>query len=118
MTDTALVTLGFRCTPELKTLLSNSAQVQGLSLSSYVNEIVCNFESRLQKAVDELSKSDIDRKQLIDKLSKYESPIMKSLFEKCKGKSAVITEVNGAKRTIVVNSISDLHEVIVKSFTI
>jgi hypothetical protein len=116
MSETALVTLGFRCPAELKSSLAITAASENISLSSYVKEIVSDSEVTRKKLVNALSKSESERKLLLDKISKYENPLLKNLFEVYRGKSATLIDVNGHRKTIIVESIADLHEVILMSF--
>lgn len=105
------VTLGFKTSASQKLQLIQSAQKEGTSLSKYVNDVVTNFPSELRR----LREENIALKK---KVSSFELPELFALFEKCKGQNASLTEEGGNRKNIVIDSVLDLQEVIVKSFQV
>jgi hypothetical protein len=111
-----MVTLGFRCSPELKLSLSKLAQKEKKTLSQYVNELTINAENTYKGLLEKISVLELEKTTLEKRISNYETTELKTLFHKCKGKKATIKDSNGDSKEIVVNTILDLHEVITKSF--
>jgi hypothetical protein len=112
----SLVTLGFRCEPELKASLSEAAVSMNLSLSHFVNELVSDAEVIFQQMSDKISNLEAVNYNLTSKIEKYESTELKNLFQQVKGQKVKLTESNGVSTVVQVNTITDLHEVITKSF--
>lgn len=115
---TNLVTLGFRCDPALKSSLFELANREGVTLSQYVNELVISSEAKCRKLSDSIYNYVEQCKTLERRLAQYESPPLRNLFEKCKGRKVTIVDVNGASKLIEVKSLIDLHEIITNSFKI
>ena len=110
------VTLGFKCPPELKLILAEEAENAGLTLSSYVCQLV-NFEmeekfrlhqqNQLLTAAVEKFEGDLKffkNKQLLD------------LFEKQKGKKTSYINRDGKEVNVIINSIEDVYELMINSF--
>lgn len=111
-----LVTLGFRCSPELKSTLWKMADDNNISLSQFVNELASNNGIHIQGLKSEIFELQEEAKLLRRWLTRYESPELKQLFENCKGHKVVIKDNDGKTSEIVVNSLIDLHRIITKSF--
>ena len=103
------VTLGFKINSSLKLHLAQTAQKAGLSLSKYVSDIVSSYPVMLRR----LEEENIEAKK---KLARFESPELATLFEECKGQTAHIKDATGHTKSIIINSIYDLHQVMTKSF--
>lgn len=112
----SLITLGFRCEPELKASLSEAADSMNMSLSHFVNELVSDAEVIYQQLSKKISNLEAVNSNLTSKLDKYESPELKNLFQQCKGQRAELTDLNGEIIVLQINSILDLHKIITKSF--
>jgi len=111
-----MVTLGFRCSPELKSSLSLKASDNNITLSQFVNQLVSNADILHQELVKRVSQLDLEKQSLEKKISKYETPELMGLFAKCKGERAKFKDSNGVSKEVVVNTIFDLQEIITKSF--
>jgi hypothetical protein len=103
------VTLGFKINSSLKLHLAQTAQKAGLSLSKYVSDIVATYPVMLRR----LEEENLEAKK---KLARFESPELATLFEECKGQTAHIKDATGHTKSIIINSIYDLHQVMTKSF--
>jgi len=112
----SLVTLGFRCEPELKASLSEAAVSMNLTLSQFVKELVSDAEEIYQQLLSKISNLEAANYNLTSKLDKYVSPELKNLFHQCKGQRVKLTDSNGVSKDIQINTIFDLQEVITKSF--
>jgi hypothetical protein len=114
--DEPLVTLGFRCSPSLKSQLNINAKNNKITLSQFVNELVSDADSKIRESANKIValRNEIRVLRLI--IENYESPILKKLYEKHKDKPAVIQDAKGEKETIIIKSLLDLHHVIIKSF--
>jgi len=114
----SLVTLGFRCEPELKASLSEAADSMNMSLSHFVNEMVSDANVIYLQLSKKIINLEAANYKLTSKLDKYESPELKNLFQQCKGQRAELTDLNGEIIVLQINSIYDLQEVLVKSFKV
>lgn len=114
--NNSMVTLGFRCRPDLKLSLTEMAYKENKTLSQFVNELTSDAENIYRGLSKKVLLLESNIKLLESRIASYESQELKVLFNKCKGKKATLKEISGIKKEVVVNTILDLHEVIVKSF--
>lgn len=102
------VTLGFKCSPQLKLQLANEAQRLNLTLSEYMESIAQNYDETVNHVITQL-KGD---KQF------YENEILLSHFAALKGKVIPLINERGEKTTITINSPKDVYTVLINSFKI
>lgn len=120
---TSKVTLGFKCTPQLKLRLALEAEQLGLTLSSYVENLIENAEEFIEdseqlvkaktKQVETLTNQIKQQGMLIEF---YESPILKKIFSDFKNQQVSYVDSNGNKINLTLNSIADVYTVLVNSF--
>lgn len=115
---TSKVTLGFKCTPELKLKLADDAQDLGLTLSSYT-------EYLLEKSLQEASDCSQKQSELFTQLEEhkkqiqfYETPRLKSLFNELSGKEIPYLDINGNRASVLVSSLNDIYTIVINSFQI
>jgi hypothetical protein len=107
LTEKNKITLGFKCSPNLKLKLAQEAQKINITLSEYVESIV--------------EAHDNEKNQLADKTKEvefYENDILKTLFTQNKGKSFDYTNSKGQKDNITIKSIQDVYTILIHSFKI
>ena len=110
------VTLGFKCPPELKLILAEEAEKSGLTLSSYVCQVV-DFEMKekfLLRQQNELLTAALDKVE--SELKFFKNKHLLDLLQKQKGKAATYINRDGKEVNVVVNSIEDVFELIINSF--
>jgi len=107
---TSQVVIGFKTSPKLKLLLAAESSENGTNIGNYVRNIVEN--RKFIKLVPLMSKEIEDLKRTI---SVYETPEIKSILVKYKGKPVDFYE-NEIKKSKVINTIEDVYFVIMKSF--
>jgi len=107
---TSQVVVGFKASPKLKLSLATESSENGTNIGNYVKNIVEN--RKFIKLVPLMSKEIDDLKQTI---SVYETPDVKSILLKYKGKPVDYYE-NEIKNSKVINTIEDVYFVIMKSF--
>jgi hypothetical protein len=104
------VTLGFKCSPQLKIELAEKAGMKNISLSEYVEGIVVNLPIRnnnLRKKVEELN----HRLEYFEK-----NPVLINLLEKVYGQEHTIKTKDNKDYKIIINDINDVFDVMVNSF--
>lgn len=101
------VTLGFKCSPQLKIDLAMESQSFSMSLSEYVEAIVENRNAQNQEiqvnhinnGEAELWQLNAQIKELIRKLAFfYEEPMMKRAFQNHRGQIIPYTDKDGIPR--------------------
>ena len=102
------VTVGFKCSPELKLRLNNSAVASNLSLSEYCEMIVSTS--------DTWRENEASIKEVIDKVEFYENKTLKDIFEKHKGQTISFVNADGCPISIKMNSIQDAYTILIYSF--
>lgn len=118
------VTLGFKCSPQLKIGLAQEAQGFSMSLSEYVEAIVENRETQNQytqpsqvsdsEAIIWQLKSQV--KELTRKLSFfYEEPMMKRAFLNNQGKIISYTDKDGIPKKDAITSIEEVYKILFKT---
>lgn len=115
--ETSKVTLGFKCTPQLKLRLALEAEQLGLTLSSYVGNLIENAEELIliktkQEIKPFIRKIEYQSKQI----EFYESPILKKMFSDVKNQQVSYVDSNGNKVNVTVNSIADVFTIMINSF--
>ena len=103
------VTLGFKCSPELKLKLADGASDKGLTLSNYTEMILLDFDEIITEKVFELE-------LLNNKINFYESNELKALFNKHRGKTVKYKNSNNEMVNQKINCIEDVYIVIINSF--
>jgi hypothetical protein len=104
------VTLGFKCSPQLKIELAEKAGMKNISLSEYVEGIVVNLPIRnnnLRKKVEELH----NRLEYFEK-----NPALINLLEQEYGQEHIIKTKDNKEHKIIINDINDVFDVMVNSF--
>jgi len=107
---TSQVVVGFKASPKLKLSLATESSESGSNIGSYVRNIVENrkfikLAPIMSKEIDELKRT----------ISVYETPEVKSILVKHKGKPVDYYE-NEIMKSKVINTIEDVYFVIMKSF--
>lgn len=103
------VTLGFKCSPELKLKLADGASDRGLTLSNYTEMLLLDLDEIITEKVFEL--------ELVNnKINFYESNELKALFNKHKGKTVAFKNSNNEMVNQKINCIEDVYLVLVNSF--
>ncbi len=98
------VTLGFRCSANLKLRLAISAQDYGLSLSEYVESSILNFETIKD-----------ENENLKKRLSFYENEFLKTTFLKFKNTNVKFKDSKGIQKSHMVNTINDIYTIILQT---
>lgn len=113
------ITLGFKCLPSLKSALSQEAEAEGLTLSSYV-EILINEIPEKNNQINQLSEENRNIKSRIDLLLKrvavYENDYLKDLYKKHLNQTVtyINTKDESIKKEILI--LPDVYEIIINSF--
>ncbi len=118
------VTLGFKCSPQLKIGLAQEAQGFSMSLSEYVEAIVENRETQNQysqpsqvndsEAIIWQLKSQV--KELTRKLAFfYEEPMMKRAYLNNQGKIIPYIDKDGIPRKDAITSIEEVYKILFKT---
>ena len=106
------VLVSFKCNSSLKTDLCVESGKLGITLSSYVENIVEN-QSNHQIEVANLKKQVFD---LSERLSSYETPFLKKMFEMHKGETLSYINNKGETIEITIDNIVDVYTLIIHSF--
>ena len=106
------VVIAFKCDPSLKAALCTESGKLGITLSSYVENIVEN-QSNHQIEVANLKKQVFD---LSERLSSYETPFLKKMFEMHKGETLSYINNKGETIEITIDNIVDVYTLIIHSF--
>ena len=110
------VTLGFKCPPELKLILAEEAENAGLTLSSYVCQLV-NFEMEEKFHLHQQNQLLTARVEKFEgELKFFKNKQLLDLFEKQKGKTATYINRYGKAVNININSVENVFELIINSF--
>lgn len=108
------VTMGLRIIPQTKIMLVEEASKQGITLSEYVLRIITDKIEVSQIKIKSLNDNLNDKEKLI---RQYESPHLKNLFEKEKGKThSFVDKLTKNKVTIVVEQLTDMYKLLLNSF--
>ncbi len=103
------VLVGFKCSPSLKSALSNQAERLGITLSSHVETIMLTQGDLRNELSEEI-------KTLRERLAFYENSLLKDLYEQNKGKAIQFKDTAGKEVNLTINSITDVFTVIINSF--
>lgn len=110
------VTLGFKCSPKLKILLAEKASINGLTLSSYVESTLSEYQSTigvLEKKNKELNLANF---QLSLKTKFYENDNLKKLYNDHQGKTVTYINSKGEEVNHKIVTIEDVYTVLINSF--
>ena len=110
------VTLGFKCTPQLKLLLAQKAANSGLTLSAYVESFLENSDKSIIELTQRVQQLTNENIVLSQKNSFYENDILKALEKSYKGKKVSYMNSNGETLNLVIQSLGDVYTVMVNSF--
>jgi hypothetical protein len=114
---TSKVTLGFKCTPQLKIKLAEDAEGMGLTLSNYTETLIENAEELVEvKTRQEIKSLTQTIEQLREQINFYESPKLKTLFKDLENQSATYFTSDGNEVNITIRTIGDVFTVLVNSF--
>lgn len=114
--NTSKVTLGFKCTPQLKIQLAALAAKNGLTLSSYTEMILIEGQRIIENQKSEIVKlksSLINQKQ---KLEFYECPILQKLFLENKNQLHRYKNSQGETVNLRIETLEDTYTIIINSF--
>jgi hypothetical protein len=110
------VTVGFKCEPELKLFLADEAEKSGLTLSSYVSQLV-DFKSKKIYALHEKNyRLTKELKLVYDQLNFFKNDQLNFLYQREKGKNVYYHNLEGKVVNLKISSIEDVYTVIINSF--
>ncbi len=118
------VTLGFKCSPQLKIGLAMEAERFSMSLSEYVESLVENRNAQNQELQviqsnngnSEVWQLNAQIKELARKLSfYYEEPMMKKAFQSYRGQIIPYTDKDGIPRRDAITSMEDVYKILFKT---
>lgn len=118
------VTLGFKCSPQLKIGLAQEAQGFSMSLSEYVEAIVENRNAQNQtqqlnegnNTEAEVWQLNAQIKELTRKLSfYYEEPMMKRAFQNYRGQIIPYNDKDGIPRRDAITCMEDVYKILFKT---
>lgn len=118
------VTLGFKCSPQLKISLAQEAQGFSMSLSEYVEAIVENRNAQNQiQQLNQVNNTEAEVwqlnaqiKELTRKLSfYYEEPMMKQAFQTYRGQIVPYTDRDGIPRRDAITTMEDVYKILFKT---
>jgi hypothetical protein len=107
------VTLGFKCEPELKLQLAQDAEKAGLTLSSYVKNLVIESDILLK---DEFRRAERRLDRLQQKILFYENDILQDIFMKYKDATLTYKNRDGVDAVLIITSIQDVYTYLINSF--
>lgn len=110
------VTLGFKCDPKLKIQLAEIANLNGLTLSSYVESYIKNAQGTIEAKNQICEKLKSENSKLIIKVNFYENSLLKELFNQYKDRTISYIKTNGQKVNLKIMTIEDVYTVIINSF--
>jgi hypothetical protein len=106
------VTLGFKCSPQLKLDLAKKAELRKITLSEYVEGLVVNLPQKSNEQRKEIN-------ELYESLNHYEdNQVLKNILTKEFGKEYKIITQDKKSLKIKINSVKDVFDVLVNSFKI
>jgi hypothetical protein len=104
------VTLGFKCSPQLKISLANQAEANNMTLSEYVERLVMNIDEKYQYL-------RLKIKHLLKDINFYENEKLNQLFIENKGKTvSYINTTDNEKKEIRIDTMKDIYTIMVNSF--
>jgi len=110
------VTLGFKCTPQLKLLLAKKAANSGLTLSAYVESLIENSEKLIIELTQSVQQLKNENTVISQKISFYENDILKALEKNYKGKTVSYINSKGENINLVIQSLGDVYTIMINSF--
>lgn len=118
------VTLGFKCSSQLKIEVAMEAQNYSMSLSEYVESIVENRHTQNQVVtLPQSTSGDNEVWQLNNQIKElksrllffYEEPMMKRAFQLYKGQIIPYTDKDGIPRKDAIINIEDVYKILFKT---
>jgi hypothetical protein len=104
------VTLGFKCSPQLKISLANQAESNNMTLSEYVEGLVMYVDEEHQFLRLRINK-------LTKEVNFYENQKLNQLFNENKGRLLYYVNTDNEQKEIRIDTIKDLYTILVNSFT-
>jgi hypothetical protein len=111
-TKESKVTLGFKCHAKLKLKLALEAQNLHLTLSEYVESIICNH-GRQSNVVNRTMIEPEEMEELKRKVAIYENQVMILWLEKDKGRLIKYYGMKGNMKYKFIESIEDLYDILI-----
>lgn len=111
-TKESKVTLGFKCNAKLKLKLALEAQNLNLTLSEYVESIICNH-SQYSNSENRTMIETEDIEELKRKIALYENEVMTLWFEQDQGKLISYYGMNARMKYKFIESIEDLYSILI-----
>jgi len=115
-TSDSKVTLGFKCSPELKLKLAEAALSDGLTLSTYTEMLLSKANQDFEKYHKEnkvLQKKNLDLK---NKLDFYECPALQKLLQNNKDEVHTFKNMEGRTVNLKVQTLQDVYTFMINSF--
>ena len=113
------ITLGFKCLPIVKARLSQEADEEGLTLSSYVESLINTIPER-NNQINNLLRENRNIKNEIGLFAKriavYENDYLKKLYDSHKNENVTYINRNGEQVQKLILLMPDVYEVIINSF--
>lgn len=114
------VTLGFKCEPALKLLLAKDAENVGMTLSSYVNQLIISHNeiiNQISKREKEKNERFADKNRILnEKVAFYENEILQNLFQMNKNKKVTYLNKEGETVNHQILTIGDTYLALINSF--
>lgn len=110
------VTLGFKCDPKLKIQLAEMANLNGLTLSSYVEKYIKDTQDAFEKKNMIYEELKSENTQLISKVNFYENNLLKKLLNQYKDRTISYIDTSGQEVNLTIKTIEDIYSVIINSF--
>jgi hypothetical protein len=110
------VTLGFKCSPQLKLQLAQKAANSGLTLSAYVESFLENSDKANIELTQSFQKLTNENIVLSQKIRFYENDILKALEKNYKGKKVSYINSKGETINLEIQSLADVYTVMINSF--
>ncbi len=109
------VTLGFKCNPALKLELAENSKKLGLTLSEYVENLICNYDkislsekAALTEIVNAQSK----------KIKFYENDILTTFYKQYQNQDVNYLNTKNASVSLKITSVEDIYTILINSFKI
>ncbi len=113
---TSKVTLGFKCSPELKLALAKAASEEGLTLSQYVEYLIEDIYEDFEKLLKENTSFKKDINQLKGSIKKYENEILLGFFNAHKNQIGKYINLKQEKVELLIVEPIDIYTIIINSF--
>jgi hypothetical protein len=115
-TSDSKVTLGFKCSPELKLKLAKAALNDGLTLSSYTEMLLNRANQDFEEYQKENKALKDNNSVLTKKIQFYECPTLQNLLLNNKDEIHTFKNMEGKTVNLKVQTLQDAYTVIINSF--